>query len=622
MRVIVVHKTTRRSGRVTTRDEVLDVERVTIGRGPGNDLQLSGLTIEFHHSVLRSRADGAYIEKAEAESIEVNGRNCSEKLLKPKDRIRIGHFQLTVLPSQGSEDLRLALEAMSRRKSEMEELASRTVVGLSRGAFTERKLAWLSVIAIPIVFAAVPMLTGKLETFWDTGPMARAHTFFSDDCQKCHSQAFTRVLDTQCLECHADISAHTPVDVNVIDLESTRCATCHMEHNGEFKLQQLEQELCAECHTDLGTKARNTLVRAVSDFSKDHPEFRLTVPTETFETQTVAGQGGRAGAEVWTRKLERIEWTDGLQEHSGVKFNHVRHVAREELKGGKVLDCGDCHQEDPAGKNMASINFEKHCQECHSLGFDERFEGRQAFHGDPVAMRADLLEFFTAIELRKEEGRTGVRRERVGQEEMEARREAAMRTAQTMVDRANAFLMDDEKPGACANCHFVERGAATDGSDDVAPVRLLDLWMPMSVFRHQTHEPFPCRDCHPRAAVYDPEATASYESEKDLPPVERERPSWSYTGKGRIYALYEPAELREQLGLDPSAVATDVLIPKIDRCQTCHGGGHAASPLVASECVLCHPFHRKEYDRMRPAESLPAAQNELKPFFFSRHGAG
>ncbi len=642
MRVIVVHKTKRRSGRITTRDEVLDVERVSLGRGPDNDIQLNALTIEYHHSVFRARPDGIYLERVEAPELEVNGRACKERRLKPKDRIRVGHYQLTVLDGEGGEDLRVSLEATSRRKSEMEELASRTFVGLSRGMLTERKLSWLSVFSIPIIFAGMPVLTGQLETFWDTGPVARAHSYFADDCQKCHTEAFTRVLDSQCLECHADISAHTPIDVKVVDLEATRCATCHMEHNGEFQLQALEQELCAECHSDLGKRAPNTRVRTVSDFSADHPQFRLTVPTDALQSENIPGIGGRRGEEIWTRKVDRVEWDRGIQEHSGVRFNHLRHVAREELKGseGKLLDCGDCHQEDPAGKNMADLNFENHCQECHSLSFDERFDDRQALHGEADEMREDLLEFYTAIELRaldNGEERLRVYRNRVGRDQPQDPQErAATENAKKMVERASAFLMDEDKPGACATCHFVERGAGDDGGDDVAPVRLLSLWMPMSVFRHGTHEPFPCRDCHPRAAVFDPNATASYESEKDLEPVARARPEWSLPGKGQTYALYTveeaiaEAERKASRKSGPqipvrkedvvSTEATDVLLPEIDQCKTCHGGGHASSPAVASECVLCHPFHRKEYDRMRPAESLPAAQNEQNPFF--RNGAG
>jgi hypothetical protein len=632
MRIVIVYKTTRRSGRITTRESLLDVERVTIGRGTDNDIQLSGLAIELHHSELRKQPDGVHLHKVEATDVEINGRKASERKLKDKDRIRIGNFQLTVLPVQGDEDVRIELEAITRRRSEIEELFSRTLVGLNRGFFTERKLSWLAVIAIPAVFFALPVATapqgttgtakqerghGIMETLWDTGPMARAHSYFAEECSRCHVQPFTRVLDVQCLACHTDISAHTPPDVKVIDLETVRCASCHMEHNGRFDLQRLDQELCAECHTQLGDYAPNTRVREVSDFGSDHPEFRMTVPTEALEAPTPGRMQARTADLTRTgRALERIEWGPALKEVSGVKFNHVRHVGREEIKGGsgKLLDCGDCHQMDSAGKNMLDVNFEKHCQSCHSIGFDERFEKREAIHGDPVAMRADILEFYTSKELERIEEQKRVRRERVGEPVSEGERAAALEGAKRMAERASDFLFrEGEPPGACANCHTVKASSASDGGDDVAPVRLLNLWLPMSVFAHKTHEPFACRDCHPAAAVYDPKAIASYETLKDLPEVQKERPDWSYPGRGNIYALVEPEQLKQEHGLEPSKVATDVLIPGIERCQTCHGGARASSPMVPSECVLCHPFHRREYDRMRPIDVAPAARNRNEP---------
>ena len=627
MRIVIVYKTTRRSGRITTRESLLDVERVTIGRGTDNDIQLSGLAIELHHSELRKQPDGVYLHKVEATDVEINGRKATERKLKDKDRIRIGNFQLTVLAVQGDEDVRVELEAVTRRRSEIEELFSRTLVGLNRGFFTERRLAWLGVIAIPVVFFALPVATaphgpsvvakrthGVLETLWDTGPMARAHSYFAEECSRCHVVPFTRVLDTQCLACHSDINAHTPPDVKVIDLETVRCASCHMEHNGAFDLQRLDQELCAECHTQLGDYAPNTRVREVSDFGSDHPDFRMTVPTDALEApKPQRMQAKTPDLTRNTRALERLKWTPDLKEISGVKFNHVRHVGREELKGqsGKLLDCGDCHQMDQAGKNMLSINFEQHCQSCHSISFDERFEKREAIHGDPVTMRSDILEFYTSKELERIEQQKRVRRERVGEPISEGERAAAMEGARRMAERASDFLFrESEPPGACANCHPVKPGSASDGGDDVAAVRLLNLWMPMSTFEHKTHEPFACRDCHPAAAVYDPKAIASYESVKDLPEVEKERPDWSLPGRGHIYTLYTPEQLKADHGLEPSKVATDVLIPGIERCQTCHAGARARSPMVPSECVLCHPFHRREYDRMRPIEVAPAARNQ------------
>jgi len=379
MRVVLVHKNVRKSGRIVTRDEVLDVERVAIGRAADSEIPLQGLEIELHHSELRKQPDGVHVQRLEAKHVDVNGRKEVSHRLKPKDVVRVGGYQMTVLQSVGDEDVRIELETIDKARSALEELQTRTLVGLSRGLLTERTLSWAALLLIPLIFVILPIasrhflpqssapITGSgtgpgahmvkdtqaiLETFWDTGPMARAHSNFAEDCAKCHVVPFTRVLDNQCLACHGDIPDHVPNDIEVVSLETTRCADCHMEHNGPFDLQRLDQELCAECHVELERYAPNTRVKKVTDFGIDHPEFRLTIPDspELTRVRTVAD---RQEQDVWTRKLERLEWSKGMQERSGVKFNHVRHVGREEIKGsnGQLLDCGTCHKMDDAGKN-------------------------------------------------------------------------------------------------------------------------------------------------------------------------------------------------------------------------------------------------------------------------------
>jgi len=310
--------------------------------------------------------------------------------------------------------------------------------------------------------------------------------------------------------------------------------------------------------------------------------------------------------------IERAVRTDELRYYCGVRFDHRRQFAQEERNdgSGELLDCGDCHQMDEAGRTMRAINFEEHCQDCHSLSFDPAYS-REALHGDPQLTRRDMLMFYESRELAELEARIRegrVLRARVGSQEEREQRALAREKAQVQVQRADAFLMDEEKPGACANCHFVEKGAAPDGGYDVAPVNLLDVWMPKGLFRHETHDPFPCRDCHPAAAVYDAELVMERLGDDPVgrAGIQRQstgirpRPEWSTPGAGKPYALYTPRELFEKERLQPSEKAVDILIPSIEKCQTCHGGATARAPKVASECVLCHPFHRDEFERMRP----------------------
>jgi hypothetical protein len=460
------------------------------------------------------------------------------------------------------------------------------------------------------------------------------HAFIAEDCQKCHAVAFERVRDQECLECHGGIKAHTPPGMEVARLDQTRCAECHIEHGGTYGLAALEQELCADCHSKLDEHAPKTKVRTVTDFKDEHPEFRLSVPTENFLRRPLSvDEQPRGDSFDWVRGVDRFELSDDLREHSGVRFNHVRHVAQEEKKdgSGRLLNCGDCHQMDAAGKNMMPINFEDHCQSCHSIGFDPRYE-REAIHGDPVRMREDLRVFYEAQELDNLEQRIRmgqVMRARVGSTEEQEQRAAARKNADARVRRADGFLMDEQKPGACANCHEVKPGKAADGGYDVEPVRLLDVWMPKSLFQHETHDPFPCRDCHPAAAVYDEDLAAELEGEeaptgragiRRSPGTQvRRRPDWSVAGAGRPYVLYTPDELMRERQLKPSEEAVDILIPSIEKCQGCHAGAYASKPKVASECVLCHPFHRDEFDRMR---KIDAQQTTSGPEIDWSNGAG
>jgi predicted CXXCH cytochrome family protein len=80
----------------------------------------------------------------------------------------------------------------------------------------------------------------------------------------------------------------------------------------------------------------------------------------------------------------------------------------------------------------------------------------------------------------------------------------------------------------------------------VLPVKLVDTWMPKSVFDHKPHAEQSCESCH-----------------------QAER----------------------------SAAATDVLMPNIESCQTCHGGEHSENKLN-SECIDCHRFHNPNQSLM------------------------
>jgi hypothetical protein len=102
----------------------------------------------------------------------------------------------------------------------------------------------------------------------------------------------------------------------------------------------------------------------------------------------------------------------------------------------------------------------------------------------------------------------------------------------------------------CGGCHEVLAPAASaSGQWEVLPVRVASLWMPKALFNHAAHQTTPCTDCH---------------------------------------------HARE------SKLSSDVLMPVIAECRTCHQGEHATTALP-STCIMCHVYHRDGLPPMLPA---------------------
>jgi hypothetical protein len=51
-----------------------------------------------------------------------------------------------------------------------------------------------------------------------------------------------------------------------------------------------------------------------------------------------------------------------------------------------------------------------------------------------------------------------------------------------------------------------------------------------------------------------------------------------------------------------SKEASDVLLPGIGKCLSCHGG-EQASAKVPSTCITCHDFHNPAFPPMRPMKA-------------------
>lgn len=566
MRVRLVHVTVKRSGARALREEIVERDLLQIGRGTDNQLQIPGLTVALHHATLAPAPSGVRIDVREASSLLVNGAVCTGAALNPGDVVRIGQHELRVGEPDAGEDAVLEVEQVAVSGSERDELARRTRIGVERGLLSRRVLSLLAaglvlgaLLVVPILGmraskasdpgpAVAPATERLTAVTWNVGQISRHHAMIADRCQACHAQPFAPVRNEECLACHRDLGAHYPPDHADV-LADARCTECHQEHRGDAALTGFGDRLCVGCHGDLHAVAPATTIEDVRGFASQHPDFRPLVLLDATRADRrrvplakllLPGQSG-AGAPA---AVER--------ERSGLRFPHRKHLegAIRSPHGPKQLKCESCHTVADGGASMTKVSFAEHCQPCHSLAFDERYQAREVPHADPKIVRDAIYEFYSARALEALDGAANMppARRRPGEIDDARARARALQQAREWSDQAAAILLGDQ--GACAQCHTMT-GEIEDRT--VAPVRLVplspgDRWLPLGGFTHARLEHRECETCH-------------------------------------AAALAESSEV--------------VILPGIDKCRACHGDEIAPAGLVGSPCLSCHEFHVPAFGPMR-----------------------
>jgi hypothetical protein len=214
----------------------------------------------------------------------------------------------------------------------------------------------------------------------------------------------------------------------------------------------------------------------------------------------------------------------------------------------RKLECASCHVAQPGGGLMVPISFEQHCVECHkpSLQFDASALDRTVPHGKAVDAQRIITDFYARMALTggvPDLSAPEIVRRRPGTPLTEPQRLEALAWANDRATKAREFVFDDFR--GCGTCHEVDRSAA---DWKIKPVLLQTSFLPMARFNHVKHATVACEGCH---------------------------------------------------DAKPSIASSDVMIPGIENCRTCHGG-EAASAKVRSTCISCHDFHNPGVGPMRP----------------------
>ena len=432
----------------------------------------------------------------------------------------------------------------------------------------KRAKFWLSLLLplFAVVWIGWRGLSGD-QRVYSSGRMSQAHAVLEKECAACHMQQAgtfsAKAANNACLACHDGPVHHSPPE------RSPNCAECHTEHRGRIHLSAASNQACAACHRDLRSKSPDSKYEHyIVSFEDGHPEFAAL--------HTIVGIPAR--------------------DPGTIKLNHAIHL--KPIRRGPIgpivnLECGNCHHATAADADltyadpkyraatvsykesdevlpmragtlkpphpitgrelMAPVKFANACASCHLLSFDKRFD-EGVPHDDPGIVHAFLVKKFREyITAHPSENRVkrDPNRDLTGKP---LSPEVRILTPAQWVTERTAEAEDLLWRKTCKQCHTLNVGVRTDGLPTIVQAKTTARWMPHAKFDHGAHTGFTCVSCHEKALM--------------------------------------------------SSESSDILLPGIATCRTCHAPGpdHAES-----RCFECHTYHdwskRKE---VKPTFTLPA----------------
>ena len=372
-----------------------------------------------------------------------------------------------------------------------------------------------------------------IHTVYNPGPLSHSHAVFSNRCELCHvvRAGFIRrhVADNACLTCHDGPRHQTTQAFN------PSCSTCHVEHRGVERIAEVPNSSCTQCHAQLRTaKGTPSVATTITLFISNHPEFRAKLAT--------------------------------AKDPGTIKLNHAVHLAAN-LKGphGPVqMECGDCHRSNPnvgpwpyaaAGEPppavpgvrgrpqefpyMMPIKYTQQCAACHALEFDKRFGSEQVPHDKPEVVHKFLVERYRKFLADHPAGwhdNTPPQLRRIVAESRMMPAGTPEQWVEMQVDAAERLMWQK----TCKECHTVPLAAA--GSLPEMPKSAIpQRWMNHAAFNHTAHNLLECESCH--------------------------------------------TETRK------SKETSDILVPGIATCRTCHRREQETGEGADARCSECHVYH-------------------------------
>ncbi|AIT80788.1 cytochrome c3 family protein [Novosphingobium pentaromativorans] len=554
------------TGREIVRDRDIAGETLSIGRSAECDIHLPDLAVEPRHAEVsavsgaRLRVEavgtlGFVVDGAETRSASIDSLGGAE--------LGFGTYRITVSQDEDGAVLLTVrkAETAATRSGNLEEKRGFSLGGVLPG---KRRMSWALAIVIVLAFLALPIVTNIMSVkgpraadkssvindgSWNPGELSLAHHSLTDKCVACHVKPFESVRDETCRSCHKDVHDHAP--------EARLAAARGNLPLGQAALWKVAHAFgkegpgaCQDCHSE--HKGPTRLTAPSQQFCADcHGQLKSNLP------DTRLGDAGDFGklhpqftARVITDPVTRhpsfVSLDSKLREDNGLTFPHklhldpmggaarmARNIGAERGYGSNGLECKDCHRKTEEGVRFKPIDMERDCEGCHSLAY-ERVGGivRRLRHGDVEQLTADLLaaKWDHSKPLVSNRKRPG----EYAEGGLYQFRYSGGAWPGLQLDVALS------KDGICGECH---RPTRINGRPGVVPVSQPMRYFDHGWFDHAAHKQEKCTTCH---------------------------------------------------AAETSTSASDVLLPGIKTCRTCHLGEDAPKSKVPSSCAMCHGYHITE----------------------------
>lgn len=581
MMFTVHHVSYTNDGREIIRSKDFDQLTLSVGRGPGCDIALPDVSVPLDHARITANTDGTIsVDAVAGAPFMANGRSVTTLIIGRGDGGVINFGSHEFIISRAAEDVAIRVERKNAVADSSEAKDSKFVFSLGKVGGKMRLPAWILVATILATLLLWPIWTwsnfhmakSRADTFhadqsWSSGKLSLGHAALAKDCQACHVNAFESVRDSSCVACHTKVHDHADpkslmgakgepnpfrqvlnATSRMFNRPENSCVDCHLEHEGAVSAPPTPQRFCTDCHVGLSTRVKTTKLLDVGDFAKDHPEFRPSIVTSPGEPPTI----------------QRISLASKPKENTGLKFPHALHlsstngVARMAMTlpayknaGSAGLKCSDCHTASADKSTFVPVEMEKNCGACHSLGFGK--VGNTVLtlrHGDVPQTIAQIRALYRGVGPQNPAGSGFLQGRQVpGSSRPTPRFDVGSSSPDAAIRRVFS------KGGACYDCHQVVAPVNPASLNfTIKPVSVPKHYMPKAWFDHKAHDTSKCESCH----------TAP-----------------------------------------KSKSATDVLMPGIKSCQTCHAGATPEHDKVPSTCSMCHGYHFEDPLTAKPAANGP-----------------